>query len=93
MITVYNIIYAKPVWCAETAFAHLLVCGVSPLDKEENENAICYTLLEKPETDKLPSRFLPLSENVAVIIKDLNLPVPPEEVEEKKEEDGLEEKE
>jgi hypothetical protein len=93
MITVYNMIYTKPEWCAETAFAHLLVCGSTPIGKEENDNAIVYTLIVKPDTDKKPSLFLPLSESVGAIIKDLNLPVPPEQEQEKKSEVDPEEKE
>jgi hypothetical protein len=93
MITTYNMIYMKPVWSAETAFAHLLVSGITPVGKEENDNVICYTLIVKPDTDTKPSLFLPLNENVAAIIKDLNLPRPPEPEEEKKEEVVLEEKE
>lgn len=93
MITVYNMIYTKPEWCSETAFAHLLVNGITPLGREENDKVICYTLLLKPETDKVPSRMLPLSNSVAAIIKDLNLPVLLAEEEEKKEEVVPEEKE
>jgi len=84
MITVYNMIYTKPEWCVNTAFAHLLVCGITPLGKEENDQVICYTLLEKPKTDTTPSRMLPLSNSVAAIIKDLNLPVLHEQEEDSK---------
>jgi hypothetical protein len=72
-IVVYNIIYTKPEWCKDTSFAHLLVNHQKALGCEENEHCICYTLLEKKDKD-VESLLVPLSDSVAIVIKNINLP-------------------
>jgi hypothetical protein len=81
-IVVYNIIYTKPEWCKDTSFAHLLVNHQKPLGCEENGHCICYTLLEKK--DNTESLLVPLSDSVAIVIKNINLPK--QELNEQKEE-------
>jgi hypothetical protein len=72
-IVVYNIIYTKPEWCKDTSFAHLLVNHQKVLGCEENGHCICYTLLEKKDKD-VESLLVPLSDSVAIVIKNINLP-------------------
>jgi hypothetical protein len=70
---VYNIIYTKPEWCKDTSFAHLLVNKQTPLGCEETSECICYTLVEKK--DEQPNLLVPLSDSVALVIKNVNLPI------------------
>jgi hypothetical protein len=91
MITVYNVIYAKPVWTKATAITHLTENGVSDiLQCEETDGALCFTLTIKNKDDLKPSRALPLTDSVCLIIRDLNIPdeviVDPEERKEELEE-------
>ena len=75
MITVYNVLYSKPEWTRESAIAHLTDNGVSDiLQCEETEQALCFTLTVKPKEDEKPSRMLPLTDSVCLIIRDLNIP-------------------
>lgn len=80
MITIYNVLYSKPEWTRTTAIAHLTENGVSDiLQCEETDEALCFTLTVKPKEDEKPSRMLPITESVCLIIKDLNIPEPIEE--------------
>jgi hypothetical protein len=75
MITVYNVIYAKPVWTRASAIEHMTGNGVTDiLQCEETEGAICFTLSIKPSNDLTPSRALPLTDSVCLIIRDLKIP-------------------
>lgn len=87
-IVVYNIIYTKPEWCKDTSFAHLLVNHQKVLGCEENGHCICYTLLEKKDKD-VESLLVPLSDSVAIVIKNINLPK--QEFKEEKEEEEVKE--
>jgi hypothetical protein len=82
MITIYNVLYSKPEWTKETAITHLTENGASDiLQCEETDQAVCFTLTVKPKEDIKPSRMLPITESVCLIIKDLNIPEPKEEKE------------
>jgi len=75
MITIYNVLYSKPLWTKETAMAHLATNGVENiLECEENDKVLCFTLMIKPKEDTLSSRMLPITESVCLVIKDLLLP-------------------
>lgn len=75
MITIYNVLYSKPEWTRATAMTHLTENGVSDiLQCEETDEALCFTLTVKPKEDEKPSRMLPLTDSVCLIIKDLNIP-------------------
>jgi len=75
MITIYNVLYSKPEWTRTTAIAHLTENGVSDiLQCEETDQALAFTLSIKPKEDTKPSRMLPLTDSVCLIIKDLNIP-------------------
>jgi hypothetical protein len=74
MLVIYNVIYAKPTWAKEEALTHLTDNGVSDvLGCEENDTALCFTLLEKPKDDTSSSRALPITESVCLIVKDLKI--------------------
>jgi len=74
MLVIYNVIYAKPTWTKEEALAHLCDNGVSDvLQCEENDKALCFTLLEKSKDDTSSSRALPITESVCLIVKDLKI--------------------
>jgi len=74
------VLYSKPEWTKATATFHLTENGVSDiLQCEETDKAICFTLTVKPKEDEKPSRMLPITESVCLIIKDLNIPEPIEE--------------
>lgn len=80
MITIYNVLYSKPEWTKATAITHLTENGVSDiLQCEETDEAVCFTLTVKPKEDVKPSRMLPITDSVCLIIKDLNIPEPIEE--------------
>jgi hypothetical protein len=82
MITIYNVLYSKPDWTKASAIAHMTENGVSDvLQCEETEEALCFTLATKPKEDTKPSRALPITNSVCLIIKDLNIPdsIPEEE--------------
>lgn len=85
-IIVYNIIYTKPEWNRDTALAHLLVNGQRPLGCEENECCLCFLLKEKSK-DEEPSLMVPLSDSVALIIKNVGLPQQDLGLEEEKKEE------
>jgi hypothetical protein len=73
MITIFNVIYAKPVWTRQTAIAHMTENGVNDiLQCEETDGAMCFTLTVKQ--DDKPSRLLQLTDSVCLVIKDLNIP-------------------
>lgn len=75
MITIYNVLYSKPLWTKETAIDHMTENGVDNIiECEENDSVLCFTLALKPETDTLSSRMLPITESVCLVIKDLRLP-------------------
>ena len=75
MITVYNVIYAKPVWTRASAIEHMTGNGVTDiLQCEETDGAVCFTLSIKPKEDTTPSRALPLTDSVCLIIRDLKIP-------------------
>lgn len=88
MITTYAVLYTKPDWDMTSAIDHLMKhSGKTQISCKENNECLCFTIDENKEGNA--TNFLPLSDSVAVIIKDLNLPPPvlvqEEEKEEKKE--------
>jgi hypothetical protein len=75
MLTIYNVIYTKPEWTRENALAHLGKNGVKlVLQCEENDKCCCFTIKQKDAEDTKDSRFIPLTDSVGLIIKDLELP-------------------
>jgi len=89
MITVYAILYTKPEWTMQSAIEHLSKhCPSTELGCSENDK--CYAFTINKNTEGCNTNFLPLSESVACIVKDLCLPRLEEEIsvekEEKKEE-------
>tara|TARA_R110000868_G_scaffold111779_2_gene301572 strand:+ start:995 stop:1303 length:309 start_codon:yes stop_codon:yes gene_type:complete len=98
MLTVYKVIYTKPFWTLGDAIAHLTkTIPDTKIDCQETDLCVCFTLKKEEEDTVLV--LLPLTETVAVIVKDLCLPQTalfPEEVkseEEKEEKEVIEEKE
>jgi hypothetical protein len=85
MITTYAVIYTKPEWTMQTALEHLTKhCGQTQIGCNENDKCFAFTIDKNEE--KHETNFLPLSDTVAVIVKDLNLPQPVHVQEEEKEE-------
>lgn len=75
MLTIYNVIYTKPEWTRENALAHLGKNGVKlVLQCEENDKCCCFTINQKDAEDTKESRFIPITDSVGLIIKDLDLP-------------------
>ena len=100
MLTVYKVIYTKPFWTLGDAIAHLTkTIPDTRIDCQENDLCVCFTL--KKEEEDVALVLLPLTETVAVVVKDLCLPqtalFPEEEksevMEEKEKEEKYEEKE
>jgi len=88
MITTYVVIYTKPEWTMQSAIEHLTKhCPRVQLGCSENDKCFAFTIDENKEGCE--TNFLPLSDSVGCIVKDLNLaqsvPVQEEEKEEKKE--------
>ena len=88
MITTYAVIYTKPDWTMQSALAHLSKhCPETQIGCSENDKCYAFTINENKEGHA--TNFLPLSDTVACIVKDLNLPpcspVEEPEQEEKKE--------
>lgn len=82
MITVYAVIYTKPDWTMQSAIEHLSKhCPQVQMGCSENDKCFAFTIDENKEG--YDTNFLPLSDTVACIVKDLNLP--PQIVEEKEE--------
>jgi hypothetical protein len=83
MITVYKVIYTKPSWQMGDAISHIMKhCPHTKIDCQETEHCYCFTLLR--EEEGTATVLLPLTDTVALIVKDLSLPhtpLFPEEVE------------
>ena len=83
MITTYVVIYTKPEWTMQSAIDHLTKhCPKVQLGCCENDKCFAFTIDENKEGCE--TNFLPLTDSVGCIVKDLNLP--PSVQEEKKEE-------
>jgi hypothetical protein len=94
MLTVYKVIYTKPFWTLGDAIAHLTkTIPDTKIDCQETDHCYCFTL--KKEEEEVAMVLLPLTDTVAVIVKDLCLPQTslfPEEVKSEVEKELLEEK-
>ena len=88
MITTFAVLYTKPEWNMTSAIEHISkFCGKVQLGCCENDKCFCFTIDENK--DGYSTNFLPLSDSVGLIVRDLELPK--EEEEEKKEEEKKEE--
>ena len=83
MITTFAVLYTKPEWTMASAIEHITkFCGKVQIGCIENDKCFCFTIDENK--DGYSTNFLPLSDSVGIIVRDLELPQEEEKKEEEK---------